>query len=67
MCYQNLKKLSFRVKIVFSDKPPSLCKGVFTNIKSKLGEIYNEIYIEKYNEIYNEIGQHFVCLQGRVY
>ena len=40
--------MSFRVKIVFNDNPPSFCLGVFTNIKSQLGEIYGEI------------GEHFV-------
>jgi len=48
MPYQNLKKLSFTDKIVFSDKTPSLCLGVFTDIKSELGGMYIEI------------GQHFV-------
>jgi hypothetical protein len=48
MCYQNFKKLSFTVKIVFSDKPPSVCLGVFTDIKSELGGIYIEN------------GQHFI-------
>jgi len=31
------------VKIVFSDKPPSLCLGVFAAIKSQLGGIYSDI------------------------
>jgi len=38
VCYQNLKKLSFTAKIVFSEKPPSLCLGVFTDIMQNLAE-----------------------------
>ena len=31
------------VKIVFSDKPSSLCLGVFADIMSQLGGIYSDI------------------------
>jgi len=32
-----------KVKIVFSDKPPSLWLGVFADIKSQIGGIYSDI------------------------
>ena len=32
-----------KFKVVFSDKPPSVCLAVFFDIKSQLGGIYSDI------------------------